>query len=120
MNPVVIVLLLAGALVVVVAAPLIRRKVGRNDWYGVRTQAAFASEQRWLDINERAGRLFRLWGWTIMVVGLGGIPLAKSHWVTYNVVSLIIGLGGLAFIVARIFRAGASPENNQSTTTDAP
>lgn len=104
MNPFALIHLLAGIVIIVISLPLIRRKVKMNDWYGVRIQASFASEQAWFDINHYGGRLFFIWGLTIVATALAGAFLGKPHWIAYNLTALAIILGGLAIVVAKTFR----------------
>lgn len=43
--------LAVGLLAIAVAVPLLKGKVGRNAWYGVRFSQSLASDQAWLAIN---------------------------------------------------------------------
>ena len=104
MNPVVIVHLLVAVIVLVAAVPLIRRQVKMNHWYGVRIPAAFVSETAWYDINAYGGRLLWRWGWAIMITALGGAVLERNYWVAYDWTSLVISMGGLAWVMLKIFR----------------
>jgi SdpI/YfhL protein family len=56
------VLLFAELLVAIAAIPLIRRRVARNRWYGLRTTATLADDRTWYEANALAG-----WG----LLGLG-------------------------------------------------
>ncbi|HVU16104.1 MAG TPA: SdpI family protein [Candidatus Didemnitutus sp.] len=103
MNPVVIVHLIAAVLAIAAAVPLIRRKVKMNDWYGVRIPASFASEDAWFDINHYGGRLLLFWGLTIAGTATVGAFLEKKEWITYNWVALVVIVGGLAVVIAKIY-----------------
>jgi len=105
-NPVVIIHLLAAALAIVIAVPLIRGRVGRNHWYGVRIPAAFVSDEAWFELNRYGGRLLLIWGFVIAATAAVGAGLGKKDWITYNWAALVISLGGLAVVVALIFRHG--------------
>ena len=104
MNPVAAVHLVAAVVVIFVSVPLIRRRVKMNHWYGVRIPAAFESEAAWFDINHYGGRLLLIWGIVIGVVAIAGACLAKKDWLTYDFAALILILGGLAVVVAKIYR----------------
>ena len=52
------------------AVPLIRGRIGPNRTYGVRTRAAFASEEAWYAINRFGGRELLRWSVPVALVGL--------------------------------------------------
>ncbi|MCL4501421.1 MAG: SdpI family protein, partial [Deltaproteobacteria bacterium] len=82
--------LIAGILIVVVSLPLIRRKIGRNRFYGIRVPAAFESEERWREINAYGGRLFLRWGIVVTLIGLAGLALPPHLWDIYALGSLVV------------------------------
>lgn len=100
MNFVAAIHLIASLFVIGAAIPLIRGRVKRNYWYGIRIRQAFKSEERWRDINQYGGRLFLVWGVIIAAFGVIGLTLRREAWVTYNAVALVPILGGLLVIVA--------------------
>jgi uncharacterized membrane protein len=104
MNPVVIVHLFAACLVMVVSAPLIRRQVKMNRWYGIRIPAAFASDEQWSAINHHGGRLFFGWGVLLAVGAIAGAFVPRAHWIAYNWSMLVIIMGSLAAVMALIYR----------------
>jgi uncharacterized membrane protein len=104
MNPVVIVHFVVALLAIAAAVPLMRGVVKMNPWYGVRIPAAFESEERWFDLNRYGGRLLFLWGLCIVATALVGSQLRKSAWVAYDWSALVIVIGGLALVIALIFR----------------
>jgi hypothetical protein len=61
-----------GLMLMAVCAPLAKRKVKMNRWYGMRLPKAFTSDENWYKINEYGGKLFM--GWSIPIV-LGGVVL---------------------------------------------
>lgn len=62
-----------GALFVVLAIPLIKRRVKMNAIYGVRFKKSFESEDNWYAINEYGGRLLRLNGIVLIIMGVLGV-----------------------------------------------
>lgn len=104
MNPVVIVHFVAAILAIAAAVPLMRGAVKMNSWYGVRIPAAFESEESWLDLNRYGVRLLFQWGLCIAATALVGSQLRKNAWVTYDWAALVIVMGGLALVIALIFR----------------
>jgi len=110
MNPVVIVHLLAAATAIVAAVPLIQRRVKMNHWYGVRIPASFVSDEAWFDLNRYGGRLLLVWGLSIAATGLVGAFLKKRDWIAYDWVALVIIMGGLALVMAKIYRYVSDPQ----------
>lgn len=104
MNPVALVHLVAAGIGVAVSLPLMRGRVRRNLWYGIRVPAAFESEERWLELNRYGGRLLLNWSLGIGVLAVCGLLLPRGWWVTYNLVALVPILGGLVLVMALIHR----------------
>jgi hypothetical protein len=88
--------------VAVISVPMIRRKVKMNDWYGIRIRAAFESEAAWYEINHYGGRLLLAWASLVAVTAIIGVFAEREYWLTYNWVALVIILGGLALVMAKI------------------
>lgn len=103
MNPVVIVHFLAAVVTIALSVPLIGRKVPMNRWYGVRIPAAFTSEAAWYNLNRYGGRLLLVWGLAIAATASTGAFLAREHWIAYNWTALVIIMGGLGCVVARVY-----------------
>ena len=70
--------------------PLLRRKIGRNDFYGVRIKATLESDQRWYDVNAYAGRQIVLWSMIPAANGLAGFLVPHEASNAYLVESLIL------------------------------
>ncbi len=104
MNPIAVAHLVVAAVTMAIAVPLIRRKVKMNRWYGVRIPAAFESEEAWFDINHYGGRLLFVWALAIAVTATFGVFLEAAEWISYNWTALAVILGGLAVVVAKIYR----------------
>jgi uncharacterized membrane protein len=95
------------------SVPLVKRKIKRNQWYGVRSPEAFKSEERWLAINEYGGRLLLRWGIAVAVMAVIGLPLAKKYWqLVYLCGSLVVILGGLGMVTTRIDRYSAKTKKH--------
>jgi uncharacterized membrane protein len=65
MNPPIFIALLyafIGAVVLGVSIPLIRERVGMNNYYGIRFPAAFESDEAWYRINRHGGKCFAWYG----------------------------------------------------------
>ena len=107
MNPFAILHGGAALLAIGLSLPLMKRKIKRNQWYGVRSPEAFKSEARWLEINQYGGRLLLRWGIVIAVMAGIGLPLAKKYWPDYLCGSLVVILGGLGMVLTRIERYSA-------------
>jgi uncharacterized membrane protein len=58
-----------GIITIALAVPLVRGRVGRNGFYGVRFPQSFQSDEAWFAINRFGGR--RLILWSIPMIGLG-------------------------------------------------
>lgn len=104
MNPIVWVHFVAAAIVVLLAQPLVRRKVPRNRWYGVRIPASLASDEACFDINAYGGRSLQLFGALLATMAAAGACVPRAHWVIYNLVALVVSGAGLAtflFVVRR-------------------
>jgi uncharacterized membrane protein len=96
--------LIAGLLIVAFSLPLIRRKIGRNRFYGIRVPEAFESDESWRDINAHGGRLFLRWGIVVIVVGLVGLSLPRQTGDLYALGSLVVIIGGLIMVIRAIRR----------------
>jgi len=62
--------LLGGFLLVGLAIPLVKRRIPRNKWYGVRIQKALQSEELWYQINAYGGRQMIIWSVPIILTGI--------------------------------------------------
>ena len=58
-----------GLLFVALSVPLMLRRVKRNRWFGVRFQAAYASDEDWYAINAYGGKW--LFGNGLFLIGVG-------------------------------------------------
>jgi uncharacterized membrane protein len=101
--------LIAGLLIVAFSLPLIRRKIGRNRFYGIRVPEAFASDERWRDINAYGGRLFLRWGIVVIIIGLLGLALPRYLGDIYALGSLVVIISGLIIVIRAIRRYTGRP-----------
>jgi hypothetical protein len=104
MNTTAIAHLIGGMVLVAVSWPLIKGKIGRNYFYGIRIREAFESDERWRDINAYGGRMILRYGIGIMVLGLVGLVLPQSLWFPYIWASLAVIVGGLVVVLRAIRR----------------
>jgi len=112
MNPIAIIHGGAALTIIGVSLPLVKRKIKRNQWYGVRIAEAFKSEERWLEINEYGGRLVLRWGIAVAVMAGIGLPLPKQYWLVYAYSALVVILGGMGIVTTRIFRYSAKTKKH--------
>jgi hypothetical protein len=107
MNPIAIIHILAALLMIGLSLPLVKRKIKRNSWYGVRIPESFKSEERWLEINEYGGRLLIRLGMVFAITACAGLALPKKYWVIYALGASVVILAGMGIVTARIFRYAA-------------
>lgn len=84
MNPIQAVLalgnLLTGIVLIAISTPLVKRRIGPNQWYGFRISKAFQSNELWYDINEYGGRQLIIWAIPMIITGVAClfIPLSQT------------------------------------------
>jgi uncharacterized membrane protein len=86
-----------GLLQILIGLPLLNRKVPRNYFYGIRTRAALASDQRWYDINAYAGRQLVIWSVIMFLNGLAGFFIPRDASDAY--LALTLALAAVAVVV---------------------
>src|SRR4051794_40975364 len=93
---------LAGLLCIGLAIPLVRGRVGRNAFYGVRFPQSFESDEAWFAINRFGGKRLAAWSVPLILVGLVSffLPL-KSH----PGVTLVLGFAPLVFILIPVLQS---------------
>src|SRR4051812_28405941 len=93
---------LAGLLCIGLAIPLVRGRVGRNSFYGVRFPQSFQSDDAWFAINRFGGK--RLMVWSVPLIAIGIIcfflPLQSHIGLT-----LAMGFAPLIFVLIPVFEA---------------
>ena len=107
MNPIAVIHSLVALVIIGVSLPLVKRKIKRNQWYGIRIPEAFKSEERWLEINQYGGRLMVRWGIVLVITAGIGLTLPKKYWIFYAFGGLAVILVGLAIVTTLIFRYAA-------------
>jgi uncharacterized membrane protein len=90
-----------------ISLPLVKRKIKRNRWYGIRILEAFKSEERWLEINQYGGRLMIRLGVVLAITAGIGLTFPKKYWIIYSFCGLAVMLIGLAIVMTSIFRYAA-------------
>src|SRR3954463_7809124 len=96
--------LLAGLVLFCVIWPLIRRKIPRNHFYGIRIREAFVSADRWYDINEMGGRRLAAAASVIFMTGLVGLVVPSRGFVPYLMVSAGVVLASLLISIIQTVR----------------
>jgi len=94
----------AGLLTMLVCRPLIRGRVRPNRFYGIRTPAAFRSDEDWYRINRLGGLMMFRWGIFILLVGLAGLLLPGMMLIGYGLVAGALTVVSLLVTAVRIFR----------------
>ena len=87
---------IAGLLGIALSIPLIRGRVGRNAFYGVRFKQSFQSDEAWIAINRHGGMRLALWSMPLVVTGLVTffLPLQSNPGL-----ALVIGFAPLIFVL---------------------
>lgn len=98
-----------GALLGIGSVPLALRKVPMNRFYGVRIPEAFASDERWYDINAYGGKVMVVYGAVVVAFGLvarGWTPAATSLWTLPFTVGPLVAVVIPILLVVRHARRG--------------
>jgi len=111
MNPIAISHGIIALVSIGLSWPLVKRKIKRNQIYGIRIPEAVKSEERWLEINAYGGWLLMRWGIVLAITAGIGLALPRKDWIIYAFSSLVIILGGLGVVVALIFRYAGKTSN---------
>lgn len=95
-----------GALCVALAIPLLKRRIPRNGWYGLRTPSSLSSDAVWYEANARSAvdllRLGVVVASSAVVLGLAG--LHPGIQVSINTGVLLVGVvvyAGRGILIAR-------------------
>lgn len=62
--------MVAAMLCIGVSIPLLKCRIKRNRWYGMRIRKAFVSEENWKKINEYGARAIIQWSMPLLGMGL--------------------------------------------------
>jgi uncharacterized membrane protein len=93
----------AGIFTVLVCRPLIAGKVKPNGLYGIRTPAAFSSEENWYRVNRIGGQILSRSGVVMASIGLTGFILSPLvGLVAYNLVATFLVLSSIIHAGVRI------------------
>ena len=98
-----------GVLIFAISWPLILRKVPMNHLVGIRIPAAFASEQRWYDLNAYGGRQLAAWSLLLIAAGLAGFFISPDHLAFYACGSLLAAILAIALPLFFILRRSRRP-----------
>jgi hypothetical protein len=84
-------------LITAVAVPLLRGRVRRNAFFGVRFAESMQSDEAWLAINRYGARRMIEWSGPLIVVGVVSLLLPlESHFA----LAMTMGLAPLVFVFA--------------------
>jgi hypothetical protein len=97
-------LLLAGFVLFGVSWPLVRRKIPRNHFYGIRIREAFASADRWYEVNAIGGRYLARAACAIFATGLLGLVVPSGAFVSYIIVAAGVVLASLLISIILTLR----------------
>ena len=75
-----------------------------NQFYGIRNQASFESEQRWYEINAYGGRQMAAWSWLIILTGALGFFVPKDCFLIYAWASVPVSLVAVLIPAIRTLR----------------
>lgn len=88
---------LIGLATIALAIPLVRGRVRRNAFYGVRFQQSFQSDDAWYAINRYGGKRLIVWAVPLVLVGIGCLFLPlRSH----PALALVAGFAPLVCVLA--------------------
>lgn len=104
-----------GVLLAGLSVPLILKKVPRNNLYGVRTKAAFASDADWYRINSIGGWYLLVGGILILATGIVGWFLPVEQRDLYANCATVITLAVVLLPCIRLsfLKAGAPDEGKK-------
>jgi hypothetical protein len=91
--------LFTGALCILLSLPLIKRKIPRNSFYGMRFPQSYQSDEAWFKINEFGGKQMLLWSLLIIAAGTLALFLPLQG---HPARALFIGLFPLVFILTPV------------------
>jgi len=81
---------IAGLILTLWCIPLALGKIGPNFFYGIRTRAAYASEENWYRINRFGGKIFLSISCIMTLIGLAGFFVPVEYLAVYDAAALII------------------------------
>lgn len=87
---------LAGLLCVALSISLIRGRVRRNAFYGVRFPESFASDDAWLAINRFGGKRLAAWSPALVLTGVACFLLPLRQ---HTSLTLTLGFAPLIFLL---------------------
>ena len=85
----------AGLVFVGVSLPLVRQKIPRNPFYGVRLRRSMQSDEAWYAINRFGGQRMIVWAIPLILIGLVALFLPLQ---THPGLAIALGVGPLIFV----------------------
>jgi uncharacterized membrane protein len=93
---------LIGLAMIGLALPLVRGRIRRNSFYGVRFPQSFQSDEAWHAINRYGGKRLIVWAVPLVLVGIGCLFLPlRSH----PALALVAGFAPLVLVLAPALQA---------------
>jgi uncharacterized membrane protein len=93
-----------GLLLIALSAPLIRRRVKPNRWYGFRTAKTLSDERIWYDANAYAGRKLSFAGVVFIVAAVAFYFVLRPNFAAYNTACTVALLSALTIDLWLCFR----------------
>lgn len=87
--------ILAGILIVALAIPLVRGRIRRNHFYGVRLSQSFQSDDAWFAINRFGGQRLIICALPMVLIGVACFFMHLNHQAG---LAIFIGVAPLIFI----------------------
>jgi SdpI/YfhL protein family len=94
--------LFTGLLIIGLAIPLVRGRIGRNGWYGIRLPESFRSDEAWYAINRFGAKRMIAWAIPLIFVGLVSVFLPLQQ---HARLAMFLGFAPLIFILVPALQA---------------
>lgn len=92
----------AGLIIIGLAIPLVLRRIGPNNLYGIRLPQSLQSEDAWYAINSFGGKRMIVWAAPILLVGFATFFLRLK---ANTGLTLVLGFAPLIFVLMPAFES---------------
>src|SRR5437660_1712246 len=106
-NPKLLLLVLylfVAATFICLSIPLIRGRVGPNEWYGFRVKRTLESPHLWYPVNRYSSYHFLALGGLLIFAASALYALPQVGFISYSLICLALTMVGLAVSLIRSFR----------------